>query len=322
MNPWLQSTLVDLPPSRRPLESPAIPPNVPGEIFRMLVFTGGSRREERAVNWRRLFAIGDGEPCSLSGAVSEGTRTHILKDVHRTDRNDPFYSGDVDPDVERDRDEDESIESNPRLHSLYQILVQYASGHAQVGYVQGMHDIASPVLVTMEGDAAAAYAIFARIMDDHHQASYFEEGGQWTARQLALLSDMLAVADPYLHDRLAFTADNAALFIAYRWLLLLFKREVGLRDAPLFLETIVAAPTERYELFIALAMLLAYRDELLSFGHRFDLTLQFYVSQAGRHDTRLLLSLADQWHQHFSQTASLRHDPRFAPLSRPKGSPS
>lgn len=246
--------------------------------------------------------------------MSEETRARIRKDVLRTDRSDPFYSHEAKNHGPSCSDDDEDIECHPHLHALYQILLQYVSDHATVDYVQGMHDLASPILVTMEGDAAAAYAVFAQIMDQHHQVSYFEEGGQWTAKQLALLSQMLSIADPHLHDRLGFTADNAALFIAYRWLLLLFKREVGLQNAPLFLETIVAAPTERYELFIALAMLVTYREELLSFGHRFDLTLQFYAAKAGHHDQCQLLSLADQWHQHFSQAPSLRHDPRFAPL--------
>lgn len=341
INPWLRPMEIELPPSRRLSEPSNIPLGVPTEIFRMLLFTGGSQDDQRPVNWSRLFALEDGSETeyddyvSLGHLVSEETKTRILKDVLRTDRTDPFYlaaEAGNDPDHDsnhehehdiashgHDNEEDECvIERNLHLRALYQMLLWYASEHAQVDYVQGMHDIASPILMTMKGDARAAYAIFTRIMDKHHQVFYFEEGSQWTSNQLALLSEMLAVADPHLHDRLAFTADNAALFIAYRWLLLLFKREVGLRDAPLLLETIVAAPTERYELFIALAMLLAYRDKVLSFGHRFDQTLQFYATRAGNHDTPRLLSLADQWHQYFFQTASLRHDPRFAPLRRLK----
>lgn len=332
-NPWLQPMKIDLPPSRRLSGPSSIPAGIPAEIFRMLIFTGGSREEQRSTNWKRLFALKDDhhDHDGLAQSVNDETQARILKDVLRTDRTDPFYlslEGEAEegPDREHDvighdydgADDEDAVKRNAHLHALYKVLLWYAGEHQQVDYVQGMHDIASPILVTMRGDARAAHTIFTRVMDDHHQVFYFEEGSQWTSSQLALLSEMLAVADPHLHDRLAFTSDNAALFIAYRWLLLLFKREVGLRNAPLLLETIIAAPTERYELFIALAMLLAYRDELLSFGHRFDQTLQFYATQAGNHDTQRLLTLADQWHQYFLHTAPLRHDPRFAPVRRPR----
>lgn len=85
---------------------------------------------------------------------------------------------------------------------------------------------------------------------------------------------MLQVTDPLLRDCFQFAPDNSEFFFAYRWLLLLFKREFGFHAFPRILEVILCAPGEHYELFIALALILTYKEELLHIGHRFDLTLQ------------------------------------------------
>lgn len=95
----------------------------------------------------------------------------------------------------------------------------------------------------------------------------------FVTKQLRLLGDMLEYADPLLADRLSFAKDNSQMFFVYRWLLLLFKREVGFYQFPSVLETIMCAPCPSYELYIALALILTYREDLLYVGDRFDQTL-------------------------------------------------
>ena len=89
---------------------------------------------------------------------------------------------------------------------------------------------------------------------------------------------MLLEVDPLLRDCLQFARDNSEFFFAYRWLLLLFKREVGFDAFPRLLEALLCAPSQHYELFLALALIVSHRQELLLIGHRFDLTLQVSYS--------------------------------------------
>lgn len=301
---------MDLPETRRAGSHRSIPETCHGSIVNLVLFTAGSVEEQRAANWRRLF-LGQEEPSAvdLNIAVSDlpaETVQRIDKDVHRTDRGVAFYYpdiGDLQSDLER-----------PHLASLRRILVAYAFKHAEVDYVQGMNDIAAPILSVMGGAEVETYRIFERIMQQQHL--YFTQDGEHTKRQLAILFGMLQVADPLLHDRLGLSAYHGQLFIAYRWLLLLFKREVGFEHFPLVLETIYAAPTSSYELFVALALMLLYRHEIMEIGHHFDKLLQFYSQLAGRHDVGRLLVLADQLHQYFCSNPIIRNDPRFTDIIR------
>lgn len=134
-----------------------------------------------------------------------------------------------------------------------------------------MNDLCSPILFVLQ-DEGAALSAFSAVMERH--ALYFVEGGDHTRSQLETLLAMLKIVDPHLHDRVTFSRESRHLFICYRWLLLLFKREVGFGHFPLILETIYSAPTRSYELFIALALLELYREQLLSIAPHFDLTLQ------------------------------------------------
>lgn len=195
--------------------------------------------------------------------VPDDTKHRIRKDVFRTDRIIDFYHpviGDLEIDLELSS-----------LKSLYRILLVYTAEHPEIDYVQGMNDIASPILYVMKDDESDAYQVFKAVMK--RQREYFTEHGHHMQSQLAITLEMLRVTDPIVTDRLGFSQDNTQLFICYRWLLLLFKREFGFYQFPLALETIYSCPTASYELFIALALMLTYREDLLKYGHRFDQTL-------------------------------------------------
>lgn len=297
-----------MPETRRAESRKLIPETCDESVMNQVLFTAGSVDNQRAANWRRLF-LGQEELPTIDlndikvSELPTATVRKIDMDVHRTDSGIDFYypnTGDWKADLER-----------PRLASLKRILLTYASKHPDVDYVQGMNEIASPILYVMEGAEDVAYLIFERVMRRQHQ--YFGTDGH-TRRQLLMLFEMLQVADPLLHDQLGLSAYQGQPFIAYRWLLVLFKREVGFYHFPLVLETIFAAPTSSYELFIALALLLTYRHEIMKIGHHFDEMLQFYGQLAGKHDVEKLLVLADQLHQYFSSDPVVRNDPRFTSL--------
>jgi len=70
------------------------------------------------------------------------------KDVARTDRNLEFFSG----------------EGNLWTEVLRQILLTYVMYNFNLGYVQGMSDILSPILMEVQ-DEVLAFWLFVRFMD-------------------------------------------------------------------------------------------------------------------------------------------------------------
>lgn len=72
----------------------------------------------------------------------------IEKDVNRTDRTIPFYAG----------------ENNPNLNLLSDILMTYIMYNFDLGYVQGMSDLLSPILCLMENEVEAFWC-FVGFMD-------------------------------------------------------------------------------------------------------------------------------------------------------------
>lgn len=141
----------------------------------------------------------------------------VKKDVLRTDRLHPFYAGSDD---------------NQNIASLFNILTTYALNHPSVSYCQGMSDIASPLLVTMN-DEAQAYICFCAIMS-RVRGNFMLDGIAMT-QKFAHLTEALSYYDSEFWDYLkAQQADD--LLFCYRWLLLELKREFPFEDALRMLE--------------------------------------------------------------------------------------
>jgi TBC1 domain family member 15 len=72
----------------------------------------------------------------------------LVKDVNRTDRNCEYFAG----------------EDNPHLDTLNNILMSYMMYNFDLGYVQGMSDLLSPILMLMNNEPDAFWC-FAGFMD-------------------------------------------------------------------------------------------------------------------------------------------------------------
>lgn len=72
----------------------------------------------------------------------------IEKDVNRTDRTIPFFAGD----------------DNPNLCVLSDILMTYVMYNFDLGYVQGMSDLLSPILCLMDNEVESFWC-FVGFMD-------------------------------------------------------------------------------------------------------------------------------------------------------------
>lgn len=141
----------------------------------------------------------------------------VKKDVLRTDRLHPFYAGSDD---------------NQNIAALFNILTTYALNHPSVSYCQGMSDIASPLLVTMN-DEAQAYICFCAIMS-RVRGNFMLDGIAMT-QKFAHLTEALSFYDAEFWEYLKSQQADDLLF-CYRWLLLELKREFPFEDALRMLE--------------------------------------------------------------------------------------
>ncbi|KAJ3044192.1 GTPase activating protein [Rhizophlyctis rosea] len=215
--------------------------------------------------WQSLISIR-----STSSQVDDAQETNddrladalmrVEKDVVRTDRDDPFYKSDP-----------------SRTTVLHDILVTYAyayEGSDQLGYVQGMADLASPIVVVMEGDEVEAFWCFAGFMKG--MKSNFLKTGAGMHRKLSLMSDLIRLFDPFLHEHLRAT-ESLDLFFCFRWLLVWFKRELRPVDLPRLWEVLWSCDDggDGMVMFFALAIVLDHRDVICRFLGCFDEILKY-----------------------------------------------
>ncbi|XP_076304526.1 TBC1 domain family member 15-like isoform X1 [Tachypleus tridentatus] len=168
----------------------------------------------------------------------------IEKDVSRTDRTHPYFMG----------------TENANVQLLYDILMTYCMYNFDLGYVQGMSDLLSPVLVVMENEADAFWC-FAEFMEN--VGSNFELDQQGMKTQLQQLYSVIHFADPHLCDYLE-SHDSGNLYFCFRWLLILFKREFKFHDIMRLWEVLwTGLPCRNFHLLICLAILDAEKNTLM-----------------------------------------------------------
>lgn len=114
-----------MPASRRTAPR-TIPVDCTDQVFRLWLFTMGSKPCERANNWRRLFRIPEAPvDAVVVQSLSEESLARIDKDVLRTDRTEDFYH----PQVEDSEDELRL----PHLAILRRILIAHVASNPSIG---------------------------------------------------------------------------------------------------------------------------------------------------------------------------------------------
>lgn len=176
-------------------------------------------------------------------------RSLIEKDVNRTDRTNKFYEG----------------QDNPGLILLHDILMTYCMYDFDLGYVQGMSDLLSPVLYVMENEVDAFWC-FVSYMDQMHQN--FEEQMQGMKTQLVQLSTLLRLLDSGFCSYLE-SQDSGYLYFCFRWLLIRFKREFSFHDILRVWEVMwTDLPCQNFHLLICCAILESEKKKNNGWGLR------------------------------------------------------
>lgn len=154
--------------------------------------------------------------------------TFIKKDVQRTDRGVKFFDG----------------KENSSLQKLLNILTTYSINHSEPGYVQGMNDMAAPILFVVR-DESLAYECFCALM--RYMRPLFHSNGLAMNRRLDLLRKTIGAIDIELWKKIE-QCDISKLIFTYRWLLLDCKREFPFKDIFRVLECLWASiAIEKFE---------------------------------------------------------------------------
>ncbi|XP_033703966.1 small G protein signaling modulator 2 isoform X6 [Tursiops truncatus] len=196
----------------------------------------------------------------------------IDKDVQRCDRNYWYFTP-------------------PNLERLRDIMCSYVWEHLDVGYVQGMCDLLAPLLVVLDNDQLA-YSCFSHLMK--RMSQNFPNGGAMDSH-FANMRSLIQILDSELFELMHQNGDYTHFYFCYRWFLLDFKRELPYEDVFAVWEVIWAArhiSSEHFVLFIALALVEAYREIIRDNNMDFTDIIKFFNERAEHHDAQEILRIA------------------------------
>lgn len=228
------------------------------------------RQEYEELTRRRLYSMSPEEQVHFWKTV----QCVVEKDVARTDRSNPFFCGD----------------DNPNTEIMKNILLNYAFYSSNLTYFQGMTDFLAPVLCEIQNESETFWC-FVGLM----QRAYFVCTPTDTDidRNLNYLRELIRVMLPRFHQYLQMHSEAKELLFCHRWLLLCFKRE--------FTEAVVIRMweacwsnylTDYFHLFLCLAIIAVYADDVIAQDLRADELLLHFSSLAMYMDGQLILSKA------------------------------
>nr|XP_008122228.1 PREDICTED: small G protein signaling modulator 2 isoform X2 [Anolis carolinensis] len=196
----------------------------------------------------------------------------IDKDVQRCDRNYWYFTAE-------------------NLEKLRNIMCSYVWEHLDIGYVQGMCDLLAPLMVILDQDELA-YSCFTHLMK--RMSQNFPNGGAMDTH-FANMRSLIQILDSELFELMHQNGDYTHFYFCYRWFLLDFKRELLYEDVFTVWEVIWAAKhisSEHFVLFIALALVEAYREIIRDNNMDFTDIIKFFNEMAEHHDAQEILRIA------------------------------
>ncbi|XP_045382074.1 small G protein signaling modulator 2 isoform X4 [Lemur catta] len=221
----------------------------------------------------------------------------IDKDVQRCDRNYWYFTP-------------------CNLERLRDVMCSYVWEHLDVGYVQGMCDLLAPLLVVLDNDQLA-YSCFSHLMK--RMSQNFPNGGAMDTH-FANMRSLIQILDSELFELMHQNGDYTHFYFCYRWFLLDFKRELLYEDVFAVWEVIWAAKhisSEHFVLFIALALVEAYREIIRDNNMDFTDIIKFFNGTGGQskgeQDTLSSSLRAHGTSKHLSTSAN----PQGTSLQRP-----
>lgn len=228
-------------------------------------------------------------------------KARIEKDVLRTDRQLAIFaqSNIPHPDPES-RFADSG--ANPHLEQLKDLLITYNEYNVNLGYVQGMTDLLSPLYVVLQDDVQAFWA-FCGFMRRMERNFLRDQSGM--RDQLSTLDKLVKLMLPKLWDHLE-RAESTHFFFFFRMLIVWFKREFDWEDALRLWEVLwTDYLSSQFHLFIALAILDLNKDVIMARLRHFDEVLKFINELSMSLDLELVLVRAEHLFCRFCHVVDL-----------------
>ncbi|ODV64231.1 GTPase-activating protein GYP7 [Ascoidea rubescens DSM 1968] len=223
----------------------------------------------------------------------------IEKDINRTDRDLSLYknpkksstqkdkqnqshnkdeNNDNDNDNDNDHndndDEEHNISNikNEHLKNLREILITYNEYNQNLGYVQGMTDLLSPLYYIFQ-DNALSFWCFAKFMERMERNFVRDQSGM--KNQMLVLTELVQFMLPELYLHLE-KCDSNQLFFFFRMLLVWFKREFEFNDTLRLWEIFwTDYYTSEFHLFFALSILSKHEVIIKRHLRQFDEVLRY-----------------------------------------------
>lgn len=198
----------------------------------------------------------------------------VEKDVIRTDRCNPFFAGD----------------DNPNIEIMKNILLNYALYNPYMGYTQGMSDLLAPILSEIR-DEAESFWCFVGLM----QRTIFVSSPKDVDMDINLsyLRELLRLMTSDFYAHLKKYPDSLELLFAHRWLLLCFKREFPEQEALRMWEACWAHyQTDYFYLFLCVSIIAIYGQDIIDQDLRADEMLLHFSSLAMHMNGDLVLCKA------------------------------
>jgi TBC1 domain family member 15 len=168
-----------------------------------------------------------------------------------------------------------------------------------LGYVQGMSDLLSPLYAVFQDDALAfwAFAAFMRRMSRN-----FARSQLGMRSQLATLDQLVQLLDPKLYTHLE-KADSTNFFFFFRMLLVWYKREFEWSDTLRLWEALwTDLYSSQFHLFVAVAILEKHRDVIMDHLQHFDEVLKYINELSNTMDLAEMLVRAEALFKRFEKT--------------------
>lgn len=228
-------------------------------------------------------------------------KSRIEKDVLRTDRQLPIFAT---SDIPHPDPESRFAVSgaNPHLEQLRDILTTYNEYNVNLGYVQGMTDLLSPLYVVLQDDSLAftAFCAFMERMERNFMRT--QEGMRDQLQTLGHLTNFLL---PRLHAHLT-KADSSHFFFFFRMILVWFKREFEWDDVMRLWEVLwTDYYSSQFHLFVAVAILDLNKDIIMGRLHHFDEILKYINDLGLSMDLDIVLTRAEQLFNRFKTAVSM-----------------
>ncbi|XP_050723618.1 TBC1 domain family member 16-like isoform X2 [Eriocheir sinensis] len=230
--------------------------------------------EEKHQLYHKINAMREGMYGEELDWFRRNVQCTVEKDVVRTDRSNPCFAGN----------------DNPNLEKMKKILLNFAVHNPVMGYTQGMSDILAPILAEVRNEADVFWCFTGLMSKTIFVTSPKDEDME---KNLSYLRELLRLMTPRFFTHMANQQDGMDLLFCHRWILLCFKREFPEDEALAMWEACWSNyQTDYFHLFLSVAIVSIYGADVVDQNLRPDETLLYFTSLAGHMQGQMVLKKA------------------------------